>query len=102
MPKRPLVHQVDDAIKGLRSGRPAATVAPGLAPLVAIARELVDLPRESFKARLKSELERKISMSSQAQATSSQAQTAPVRQTAIPRLRVKNAAAAIEFYKQAF
>jgi PhnB protein len=97
MPKRPLVHQVDDAIKGLLSGRPAATVDPGLAPLVAIARELVDLPRENFKARLKSELERKSSMSSQTQAAPT-----PVRQTAIPRLRVKNAAVAIEFYKQAF
>ena len=95
MPKRSLIHQVDDVIEGLLGGRPASTVDPDLAPLIAIARELVDLPRENFKARLKSELERKTTMSSQPQ-------TASVRQSAAPRLRVKNAAAAIEFYKQAF
>ena len=94
MPKRSLIHQVDDALQGLLGGRPAANVDPGLAPLVAIARELVDLPRENFKSRLKAELERKSSMATQAAVT--------IRQTAAPRLRVKNAAAAIEFYKQAF
>lgn len=96
MPKRSLIHQTDDAIEGLLIGRPSATVDPGLAPLVAIARELVDLPRESFKSRLKSELERNAYMSSQTQAAIT------IRQTAAPRLRVKNAAAAIEFYEQAF
>jgi PhnB protein len=97
MPKRSLIHQVDKVIEDLLGGRPAATADPGLTPLMAIARELVDLPRENFKARLKSELERKLSMSSQTQAA-----PVAVRQTAIPRLRIKNAAAAIEFYKQAF
>jgi PhnB protein len=97
MPKRSLIHQVDDVIEGLLGGRPASTVDPDLAPLMAVARELVDLPRENFKARLKSELERKSFMSSRTQAAPT-----PVRQTAIPRLRIKNAAAAIEFYKQAF
>ena len=97
MPKRSLNHQLDEVIEDLLGGRPAATSDPGLTSLVAIARELVDLPRENFKARLKSELERKLSMSSQTQAA-----PVAVRQTAIPRLRIKNAAAAIEFYKQAF
>ena len=96
MPKRSLIHQTDDAIQGLLIGRSSATVDPGLAPLVAIARELADLPRESFKSRLKSELERNAYMSSQTQAAIT------IRQTAAPRLRVKNAAAAIEFYEQAF
>ena len=97
MPKRSLIHQVDDVIEGLLGGRPASTVDPDdLAPLMAIARELVDLPRENFKARLKSELERNAYMSSQTQTA------VTIRQTAAPRLRVKNAAAAIEFYKQAF
>jgi PhnB protein len=96
MPKRSLIHHVDDVIEGLLGGRPASTVDPDLAPLMAIARELVDLPRENFKARLKSELERNAYMSSQTQTA------VTIRQTAAPRLRVKNAAAAIEFYKQAF
>ena len=97
MPKRSLIQQVDDVIESLLGGRPAAIVDPGLAPLMAIALDLVDLPRQNFKARLKSELERKSFMSSQTQAAPT-----PVRQTAIPRLRIKSAAAAIEFYKQAF
>ena len=95
MPKRSLTDQLDNAVQDLVAARPAASANPSMAPLIAIARELMDLPRESFKARLKSELERKVSMASQTQ-------TAAVRQTAAPRLRIKNAAAAIEFYKKAF
>jgi len=96
MPKRSLLDQMDNALQSLLAGHAAAS-PPTLAPLIAIARDLTDLPRENFKARLKSELERKSSMATQAQTTST-----AVRQTAAPRLRVKNAAAAIEFYKQAF
>jgi PhnB protein len=61
--------------------------------MLAVARELLDLPRENFKARLKSELERKSSMATQA---------APALQTAVARLRLRNPAAAIEFYTKAF
>ncbi len=74
--------------------------AATLAPLVDIARELRLLPRENFKARLKSELERNSSMVSEAVATQGQPATAP--QTAATRLRVRNAARAIEFYEKAF
>jgi PhnB protein len=95
MPKRSLIHQVGDAIQSLLGGDPAAGAGASFEPLIAIARDLVHLPRENFKSRLKSELERKASMSSQPQ-------TASVLQSAAPRLRVKDAAAAIEFYKQAF
>jgi PhnB protein len=95
MPKRSLIDQVDNTIQSLLAGEPNAGAGSNMGPLIAIARELVHLPRESFKTSLKSELERKSYMSSQAVAT-------PVRQTAVPRLRIKNAAAAIEFYKQAF
>src|SRR5579864_1308721 len=77
------------------AGHADAATDPSVAPLIAIARDLVELPRENFKARLKSELERNASMASQPQ-------TAAVPQTAAPRLRVKNAAAAIEFYNRAF
>ena len=69
---------------------------PALLPLLGIARDLRDLPREDFKTRLKTELERNASMASRAEAL------APVRQTATPRLRIRNVAAAIEFYKKAF
>jgi PhnB protein len=86
--------QLDHAVEALLSQHPQERPDPTLAPLIAIARDLTDLPRENFKARLKSELERKSSMATQA--------AVAIRQTAAPRLRVKNAAAAIEFYKQAF
>ncbi len=88
--------QLDHAIDALLAGRADQVPDPGFAPLLAMARELRALPRENFKARLKSELERKTLMASQATTA------AAVRQTAIPRLRVRNAAAAIEFYKEAF
>jgi PhnB protein len=95
MPKRSLMDQLDSSIQGLLAESPVKTADPGIAPLIAIARELVDLPRPNFKGRLKSELERKTFMATQTAPTA-------VRQTAIPRLRIKNAPAAIEFYKKAF
>ena len=95
MPKRSQIDQLDHAVEALLSRHPQERPDPTLAPLIAIASDLTDLPRENFKARLKSELERKSSMATQVQ-------TAAIRQTAAPRLRVKNAAAAIEFYKRAF
>jgi PhnB protein len=95
MPKRSPIEQLDNAIETLLAGRPAESAEPNLAPLIVIARELIDLPREGFKVRLKSELERKAFMATQTQ-------TATVRQTAAPRLRLKHAAAAIDFYKKAF
>jgi len=56
---------------------------------------LTDLPRAEFKARLKADLERSAAMTMTAGTTR-------VRQDATPQLRVKNAAAAIEFYARAF
>ncbi len=102
MPKRSLSDQLDGLLDAMLAGPagelppPAPDFDPRLGALLAIARELRDLPREGFKSRLKSELERKTSMASRAEAL------APVRQTATPRLRIRNAAAAIEFYKKAF
>jgi len=86
-----MFEQFDQAIDGLLGG--ATAESQELAPLLAIARELRGLPRQNFKARLKSKLERKSSMATQA---------APALQTAVARLRVKNAAAAIDFYTKAF
>ena len=96
MPKRSLADQLDQAVEALLA-RPGAEVLPGearLAPLLRLAQDLRDLPRENFKARLKSDLERRSSMTVEP--------VAAVQQTAAPRLRIRNAAAAIEFYKQAF
>ena len=59
-------------------------------------RALGDLPRDGFKARLKRELERTIAM------TVVSEPERRVRQAAAPALRVRNAAAAIEFYTRAF
>lgn len=70
---------------------------PAVAPLLAVARVLRDLPHPAFKARLKAELERSTSM-----ATVATEPLAAVRQTATPTLRIRDAAAALEFYKAAF
>src|SRR5215813_4540417 len=67
--------------------------------LVDIAIELVDLPRPEFKARLKADLLRGISRRAP---MATAAERHVIRQTASPRLRVRNAAAAIDFYVRAF
>jgi PhnB protein len=74
----------------------ASIADPEIGPLVRIAAELRDLPRPSFKERLKIDLERSTSMTT---ATESPAKT---RTTAVPRITFKNAPKAIEFYKNAF
>jgi PhnB protein len=93
MPERSMSDRLERALSGRR---PAQEVDPALRPLLEIAGELRALPREDFKARLKFQLERKAIMASQTQALSATTQTATAR------LRVKNAPAAIEFYKKAF
>ena len=60
-------------------------------------RALGDLPRAGFKARLKQALERRAAMTTSTLDTGTR-----VRQDATARLRVSNAAAAIEFYTRAF
>ena len=108
MPKRSLnppngdakkVEQLNRAVEALLAradGRPAKVEA-SVKPLVRLAADLRDLPREKFKARLKSELlEGRKTMSTFAEPI------AAVHTTATPRLTFKDAAKAIEFYKQAF
>ena len=98
MPRRSLIEQLDEAVQ-LAIGNPGAPLPfgdAGVGPLVRLAAELRDLPRENFKMRLKKDLERSISMATT---------TAPVTATRIsaaPRLAFKDAAKAIEFYKKAF
>lgn len=66
MPKRPLAEQLEEVVQAmLVSLQPRPEVAPhrSLAPLAAIARELRLLPREEFRAVLKSDLQRRATMS---------------------------------------
>jgi len=106
MPKRSLhpanggqkqIEQLNKAVDLMLTrtdGKPGKVEAE-VEPLVRIAAELRNLPRESFKARLKSELEGKKRMSTIAEPV------AVVRVTASPRLAFRNPAQAIEFYKNA-
>jgi len=94
MPKPSRIGQLDRAVQAILAGASTPALPRELEPLAAIARELADLPREQFKARLKSEIERSRTMATQA--------TAAAVQTATPRMRVRNAPAAIEFYEKAF
>jgi len=98
MAKRSLAEQLDEMVQGLLAS-PAAL--PPLSDahvesLVRVAAELRNLPRPQFKARLKSDLQRRAAMATVAE-------TLPaVDQTATPFLIVDNAAKAIEFYTRAF
>ena len=98
MPKRSLAEQLDQAVQAMLERRDFQLLSPdpSLAGLLRIASELRELPREEFKAHLKSDLERTLSM-----ATARQPITA-VRTFASPRLSYKSAAKAIEFYEKAF
>jgi uncharacterized glyoxalase superfamily protein PhnB len=108
-----LIEQLDQAIDAMLANPNAALlpVDAGMAELVGIAAELRLLPRESFKTRLKNELERETAMSTTATgaATESSESTAskanPVREgfrTLTPYLVVSDVHAEIEFLKNAF
>jgi PhnB protein len=85
-----------DALLARADGKPAKVDA-NVEALVRVAADLRDLPRETFKTRLKSELlEGNKTMATVAEPVVS------VRPIATPRLTFKDAAKAIEFYKQAF
>src|SRR5260370_2709502 len=88
MPKRSLIEQLENAIQAMLA-RPDSRVVgaredfdPSVAALLRIARDLRDLPREDFKVRLRTNLERSLQMENAAkQAISSdaskQAETMP-------------------------
>jgi PhnB protein len=101
MPKESLFDRLEQALQTMLArptGRPHADRDddPDVAPLVRLADELRSLPRATFRARLKADLERMAAMTTVSETVSA------VRQTATPHLRVRNAPAAIEFYKNAF
>ncbi len=93
------IEQLNRAVEALLArtdGKPPKVDAH-VEPLVRVAADLRDLPREEFKLRLKSQLlEGKKTMATVAEPV------AAVRTSASPRLTFKDAAKAIEFYKQAF
>ena len=70
-------------------------------PLVRVAAELRNLPSASFKARLKSELEGKKSMSTVLDQPKTSEPYRGVRDTASPSLSFRDPAKAIEFYTKA-
>jgi PhnB protein len=108
MPKRSLsqgkndptkVEQLNRAVDGLLArvdGEPAKVEA-SVEPLVRVAADLRDLPRGEFRTRLKSEL-----LEGRKTMTTVVEPIAAVHTIATPRLTCKDAAKAIEFYKQAF
>jgi uncharacterized glyoxalase superfamily protein PhnB len=65
MSKQPLIDQLDQAVTEILANPSAATgdVDASLVDLLQLARELRQMPRPDFKARLRSELERNASMS---------------------------------------
>jgi PhnB protein len=93
------IEQLERAIEALLAGADGKPVKAeaAIAPLLRLARDLRELPRAAFKARLKAEFGegRKI-MSTVAEPV------VAVVPSATPRLTFKDAARAIEFYKQAF
>ncbi len=124
MPKRSLnpgneskkIEQLNQAVDAMfaRTDGKGPKVEAEIEPLVRVAAELRNLPNASFKARLKSQLEGKNKMATltvPASASSAVPKSAApktpaavsnaVRRTAVPRVTFKDAAKAIEFYKNA-
>jgi len=114
MPKRSLIDQLENAIQAMLA-RPDSQVVgpredfdPSVAALLGIARDLRDLPREDFKVRLRTNLERSSQMENAAkQAISSdaskQAETMPGGYyTIAPYIIVPRAGEFIEFLTNAF
>jgi uncharacterized glyoxalase superfamily protein PhnB len=106
MPKRSLhpgngepkkIEQLNKALDSMlaRNDGKVSKAPAEIEPLVRLAAEMRNLPRESFKARLKSELQRGKRMPTVAEPV------AAARVTASPRIAFRDPAKAIEFYKQA-
>jgi PhnB protein len=98
LPNRSMIDKLDQAVTELLAAPKARLHAedPELLPLLRVAAELRQLSREDFKARLKSDLQRKSSMPAMTETAAS------TRIVASPRMSFKDVAKAIEFYKTAF
>jgi uncharacterized glyoxalase superfamily protein PhnB len=95
-----LIHeQLDEALSAILAGREssAGQAEPSIAPLLALARDLRELPPEDFRTRLKAELQRRATMGTPA--------VKPVREgfhSITPYLIVPGASKLIDFMKKAF
>jgi PhnB protein len=95
------VEQLNQAVEAMfarRDGKPKK-LESGIEPLVRIAADLRNLPSATFKARLKSELGGKKSMSTVAEPITKA--VAAGRVSATPRLAFRDPAKAIAFYQRA-
>ena len=102
MPERGLDEKLNQAIDTMlaRRGPARATrTEHGIAPLMRMAAELRELPRESFRAALKSDLIRRATTAAGA-AVKPGIETR--EQMAIPSLCFRDVARAVEFYKEVF
>jgi len=99
MPKRSLAEQLDQWIETALAGEDAGLQGtdPRIAPLAGLATDLADLPSPNFKRRLKSDLERKVSMAATALTPFPKGY-----HTITPYLTVPLAAELIDFVKNAF
>ncbi len=68
MSKQPLIDQLEQAISGILADPDArpSSIDPSLEVLLALARDLRDIPNPDFKARLRADLERNASMTMKA------------------------------------
>jgi len=98
MPDRALSEQLDQAIEALLAGSPPPAGDSELLDLMGIAGALRDLPEESFKARLGSELKRRASMPISTTAGT----TGTTTHTVTPFISVPEGAQLIEFMKHTF
>src|SRR5215467_10792112 len=108
LPKRSLAERVDEVVRAMLVSpqlRPKAAPHRDLAALAAIARELRYLPREEFRATLKSDLQRRATMN-QTAISAATAKTAQFRRQNFPNIApyflVENAPKFIEFVIAAF
>src|SRR5437764_385946 len=102
MPDRALVEQLDQAIASLLAGIPPDTRGDVELPaLTGIAAALRELPSEDFKKRLKTELQRRTSMTTSASASATSALREGFR-TVAPFLIHDKAAELVDFMKGTF
>ena len=113
MAKRSLIDQLEISIQSMLERRDGRTVGPrqdfdpSVAALLDIARDLRDLPREGFKARLRTNLERSTQMENAAKpaisSDKSKRETMPTGyRTIAPYIIVPRAGEFIEFLTNAF
>ncbi len=94
--ERTLIEQLDAAVPAIVQGQAPADVPAELRPLIAIAGQLRNLPREEFRMNLRVELERRATM------TTAITGVRAGFHTITPYLVVHDAPTMIEFAKRAF